>query len=293
MGKTQEKKTKEKNQKILHGLYERIKELNCFYALSKLVEGPDTSLEKILRGVASILPPSWQYPKIASARVVFEGKTYQVSNFKEVRWKLSADIIVFGKRAGMVEVCYLKECPVRYEGPFLKEERVLLDAITKQLSKIIERKKMEKEIRESKKRLIKQKSSLEQKNIALGEIIGQVEVEKNNIRENILASVDKLILPALEKLRIKKENRKHVDLIKHHLRGLTAPFAKVVAKSWFRLTPREIEICSMIKSGLASKEIAGLLGVSLQTIEKHRKNIRKKLKLANRKINLTSFVQQF
>jgi DNA-binding CsgD family transcriptional regulator len=59
----------------------------------------------------------------------------------------------------------------------------------------------------------------------------------------------------------------------------------------FKLTPKEIEIVGMIKLGLATKEISSLLNVSSQTIDKHRKNIRKKLGLSTKNINLTSFLQ--
>jgi len=58
-----------------------------------------------------------------------------------------------------------------------------------------------------------------------------------------------------------------------------------------RLTPREIEVCDLIREGLPSKKIARALSISLKTVEKHRDNIRKKLGIANRRINLTPFLQ--
>jgi GAF domain-containing protein len=65
------------------------------------------------------------------------------NNFKETSWKQSRDIALRGERIGIVEVCYLEEKPVTDEGPFLKEERELLNAIAKELEEIFERKRTE------------------------------------------------------------------------------------------------------------------------------------------------------
>jgi PAS domain S-box-containing protein len=134
--------------------------------------------------------------------------------------------------------------------------------------------------------------ALELKNIALREIVAQIEVEKNKIKEDVLANVDELLLPTLKKLRINGASSKYIDLLRRNLENLTSPFGGKVSGKRFKLTPREIEICDMIKNGLTSKEISGLLGVSNQTIEKHRKNIREKLRISNKGINLTTFLQQ-
>jgi PAS domain S-box-containing protein len=142
------------------------------------------------------------------------------------------------------------------------------------------------------KMLEEQKMVLEQKNIALREIVAQIEVEKNRIKEDVSANVDEILMPILKKLRIKGDSRKYVDLLRRNLEDLASSFGRKISDKRFKLTPREIEICDMIKEGLTSKEISGILGVSCQTIEKHRKNIREKLRISNKNINLTTFLQQ-
>ena len=129
-------------------LKERVKELNCLYNIAQLVEEPDISLEGILKGVVGLLPPAWRYPDITCARISFDDKEFKTDNFGTTSWKQSADIMVKGNKVGIVEVYYLEEKPRSYEGPFLKEEKDLIEAIAERLGRIVERKQAEKTISE-------------------------------------------------------------------------------------------------------------------------------------------------
>ena len=126
-------------QKHSNDLDERVKELNCLYGISKLVENNGRSLEEVLQGTVALIPPSWQFPEITCSRIVIQEKTFATKNFKESSWRLSSDIIVHGERFGAVEVCYLKERDEFDEGPFLTEERNLINAIAERLGRIAER----------------------------------------------------------------------------------------------------------------------------------------------------------
>lgn len=132
------KQTEKELQKKTHDLGERIKELNCLYGISHLRERPGISLEEMLQGVADLLPPSWQFPEITCGRVMLEGEEYKTVNFKESRWRQTSDILVHGKSVGSVEVCYLEEKPESDEGPFLKEERNLINAVAERVGKAIQ-----------------------------------------------------------------------------------------------------------------------------------------------------------
>jgi PAS domain S-box-containing protein len=149
---TERKKVEEEKSRLLHDLQERAKELNCFYGMSRLFEKSDISLDAVLQGTADLLPPAMQYPDIACARIVAENREFSTKNFKETGWKLQADIEVHGKKAGFVEVRHLEERPAIAEDPFLKEERLLIDAIAERLGKITERKKAEETLQESEER---------------------------------------------------------------------------------------------------------------------------------------------
>lgn len=158
---------------------------------------------------------------------------------------------------------------------------------------IAERMKAERALLESEAKLQKQKSALEQKNIALGEVIAQIEVEKRRIKDDIETNVNIVVSPILEKLKKEKASAKYVTMLKYHLGRLTSSFGSKITKKSFKLTPREIEVCNLVKGGLTSKDISKLLNISYRTIEKHRKNIRHKLGISNKRINLTSFLREF
>jgi two-component system NtrC family sensor kinase len=124
-------------------LRERIKELTCLYGIAQLTAQPEISLEKILRGIVELLPPAWLYPEVASARIILDGRSYTTQSFQQGRQKQSADIVVKGEQRGVVEVSYTEDKPELDEGPFLREERSLIDAIAREVTVIIERRQAE------------------------------------------------------------------------------------------------------------------------------------------------------
>ncbi len=140
------KQAEEEDRKLLHDVTERVKELNCLYGVSKLIAESEKSIDEIFQETVDLIPPSWQYPEITCARIVYRGREFVTGNFKETRWKQSTDIVASGEKASSVEVYYLKEKPVIDEGPFLKEERNLIDALGGLLRNIIERKQAEEEL---------------------------------------------------------------------------------------------------------------------------------------------------
>ncbi len=133
-------------------LTERNKELNCLYAISRLIERRRYSLEEVLQGAVETLPSAWRYPEITCARILLEDRQYRTENFSETRWKQAAGIIVNDRPAGELEVCYLESKPEEDEGPFLREERSLIDAVAERLGKTIERRRTETALLQSEKR---------------------------------------------------------------------------------------------------------------------------------------------
>jgi signal transduction histidine kinase len=133
------------NRRAQAALRERVKELTCLYGIARLVEKPETYREEILKGIVELLPPAWQYPEITVGRIILDGKSYPSRGFRDTGTKQSADIIVAGEIRGVVEVVYLKERPRRDEGPFLEEERNLIDAIAREVALIVERDLVEQE----------------------------------------------------------------------------------------------------------------------------------------------------
>jgi len=189
---TEPRLAKMKLQQRTHDLGERVKELNCLYGISNLVDNPDISLEDIFQGVVDIIPPSWQYPEITCSRIILEDEEYKTVNFKETGWKQSSEIFVTGKRMGTLEVCYLEERPEIYKGPFLKEERHLIDEITDRLGIIIDRKRAEEAIRRAKDELEMRVDERTAELAKANEQLRREIVERKQVEEDLQKAHDEL-----------------------------------------------------------------------------------------------------
>jgi len=130
-------------------LEERVKELACLYSFSRLVERQDMDPGQVMQKTVEIIPPGWHYPEITCARIIYRDDEYRGVGFEVTPWALAQEIKVYGGTAGAVEVYYREHRPDEDEGPFLKEERVLIDAIAEGLGSMIEHRSMEEALRES------------------------------------------------------------------------------------------------------------------------------------------------
>ena len=139
-------------QKIIQERGERIKELNCLFGISRLIEKRGSQLEEIIQGIVDLIPPALQYPQIACARITLDEQEFKTDRFEETVWRQQFDITVKDDRRGKVEVFYREKIPQFNEGPFLSEEKNLIDAVAERLGKIIERREAEAALRESEKR---------------------------------------------------------------------------------------------------------------------------------------------
>jgi PAS domain S-box-containing protein len=148
-------------------------------------------------------------------------------------------------------------------------------------------------LRESAAKLQEQKRALEEKNAALKEVLAQIESEKLEIKRQVTANAEKLLLPILHKMKRKASptDRRHLDLLESNVRDLTSRFGSLLSSRATALSVRETEIANMIKSGLSSKEIAQLLQVSIRTVDTYRNRIRKKLGISRKRVNLSSHLQ--
>ncbi len=132
-----------------HRAEERAKELRALYALAEMAQREGLTLDRLYQGLTDILPESWQYPEIACARTVIGEREFRTNNFMESAWMQSAPVTVSGSAVGRIDVGYREEMPEEDEGPFLKEERRLIDALAERLGQIIEREQAEEALRGS------------------------------------------------------------------------------------------------------------------------------------------------
>ncbi len=132
---------------------------------------------------------------------------------------------------------------------------------------------------------------LEELNTTLRVLLRQRERDRRDIEEGILSNIEALVMPFIEKLkkcRLDPHHMAYVEMIASGLKDITSAFPKKMTSQYPNLTPTEIQIANLIKTGKTTKEIGKLLGISPGAINFHRNNIRKKLGLSRKKINLIS-----
>ena len=118
---------------LLSELKERAKELSCLYQVQETLNNPENSIEDICNSLVQVIPPGWQYPDICKAKIILHSVTYTSNDFLETDWVLSSDIRVQNEVVGCIKVYYTEEMPLLDEGPFLKDERKLINTIAERL----------------------------------------------------------------------------------------------------------------------------------------------------------------
>jgi hypothetical protein len=279
--------------KLIIALRERIKELNCLYGISQLAERHSDSIDELLQDLVNFLPHSWQYPEITCARVVFKGKTYKSSGFSITKWRQSSKIFMYSESVGEVTIMYLEKRPPEDEGPFLREERALLDAIAERIGSAAMHIAVEREVRDTNRQLNLERKALQEANIALRSVLARIEEEKKEIYKDVQANVDKILMPILHEVELflAPHQKQYAVMLKTSLESITSPFVSQLSKTFLHLTSTEIAICNLIRNGLQTKEIAEIRRVSVGTVSRHREHIRRKLKITNSDINLTTYLQ--
>ena len=119
--------------RLLHDQKERLKELACINHTTSILK-EFKPLEESLQQIALLLPDAWQYPEYTVARIRFMGKSFETVDFRETRWKMQQDFTTVDNEKGTIEICYTAEFNTENEGPFLKEERDLIQNIASLLT---------------------------------------------------------------------------------------------------------------------------------------------------------------
>ncbi len=118
-------------------LNERVKELNCLYQISSVLDEPNRAIPETIQKLADTVPQAWQHPKLSCARIVLGGREYRTGNFVETPWRQSCDIIVRRQNLGIFEVGYVSSPPAATP-IFLPEEQRLLEEICRRLGRLLE-----------------------------------------------------------------------------------------------------------------------------------------------------------
>jgi two-component system, sporulation sensor kinase E len=126
---TQRKIAELEKEKVSHQLNERVKELTTLYQVGHIFEQEDKSIEKLLQEIVDILPLGWQYPEVTAARIIVGDVEVKTVNFRTSPYTQTASFFIANTKTGVIEIVYLKEMPSEEEGPFLQEERKMINML--------------------------------------------------------------------------------------------------------------------------------------------------------------------
>lgn len=219
---------------------------------------PEEDRHKVFQRLCSLTPE----------HAVIVNEQRYITKSGELRWQQWIDRAMFDNSGQVMEI----------------------QAVGRDITKL---KKTETALKKSEKTLRRQKKVLEEKNIALREILEQIEYDKNQIKDDIISNMNDLIIPIVQKIKqqVTPQGLYYAELLESKLEIITSSLGRKISQAKLKLTPRELEICNLIKNGITNKGIGDLLNISIATVEKHRENIRKKFNISNKKINLSTFLQ--
>ncbi len=158
---------------------------------------------------------------------------------------------------------------------------------------ITERRHVQKTLKQREKELTQRLVELEEAKTALRVFSERLEEDRNNLEAVLHQNINELVFPYIRELRnhnLDERSKCYLNIIELNLKDIISPFLNNISLDYRNLTPTEIQVASMIRAGMMSKEIANLLGVAVGTVDTHRNNIRKKLGLKKEKTNLRSYL---
>lgn len=174
--------------------------------------------------------------------------------------------------------------------PFREEKLSRVIVTHENITPIIE---IQKELEAKEVELLAERERLEETNTALRVLLRQRDEDKRRIEETIFANVDRLVLPYVENLlqgNLTEKQRTLVEVVNMNLKDIISPFLRSLSSLNLLLTPQEIEVANMVRNGRTSKEIAEVIGISVNGVDFHRKRLRQKLGLTNSATNLRSYL---
>lgn len=156
-----------------------------------------------------------------------------------------------------------------------------------------ERKMAEEELRKREQALELKSRGLEEANTALKVLLQHREEDKATLEEQVLTNVRKLVLPYLENLKhlhLNENQAAQVKIAEENLKKIVSPFLRNLTSRYLELTPREIQVANLVKEGKTTKEMTEILNISATAVDFHRKNLRSKFGIKNKKTNLMAFL---
>jgi PAS domain S-box-containing protein len=173
---------------LVHDLGERVKELTALHKTASLLQENRPFDEKLLGQLVALLPPAWQYPEVCEGRIRYAGFEAKTAGWRETAWQQRECFTTSDGRTGTIDVAYREERPAEVEGPFLAEERRLLQSLAGMLTTHLDRQRAEQTTRMLSGRLVTAQEE-ERRHIArelhdeIGQILTVVKINLESLRE--------------------------------------------------------------------------------------------------------------
>lgn len=214
----------DEQQRLRHLFGERVKELTALHRAVRLLQDSATPVAEVLNQIVSLIPPAWQYPEITAARITVDSVVVTTPDFVESPWKQSASWGTVDGEHGSIDVIYRDARPPEAEGPFLAEERDLINSLADSLSSYMNRRRAEQALREAHERLqalsqqLMEVQEIERRRLAhdLHDELGQaLTVVKMNLQTmQRLSDTSKITIPL-------DDSKQVIDQILQHIRNLS------------------------------------------------------------------------
>jgi len=178
--------------------------------------------------------------------------------------------------------------------PYRDEDGVIAGIIGFSID-ITRSKRMEQALVKREKELKVKEQNLEEANAALRVLLKNLEEEKKEIENKVLFNIEKLVMPYLERLKMiemDKRQAAYINVLESNLKNIISPLARNLSMRYAAFSPVEIQVANLIRQGKTTKEIAALLNIAKSTVDSHRYQIRRKLRIKGKKINLRSFLER-
>ena len=212
---------------IIHALRERVKELAALHSTVCVLQDDRLSTREVLDRVVKLIPPAWQYPEITACRIIVGNSKSCNSGFRRTRWLQACDFRISAALSGRIEIYYLKKMPKEAEGPFLAEERNLINSLADMLRVYFERKLASKALLDAhsdlERRVRERTAELEKLNSALKD-----EVRERELRQKEILSYQKKLRRLSSELILTEEReRREIATDLHDVIGQTLAMAKM------------------------------------------------------------------
>jgi signal transduction histidine kinase len=203
--------------KLLWALGERIKELTALQAMARILQEEDLPPRAVLEKLVVLLPPAWQYSEVTESRLSFGDLQASTPHFRRTDWVQTEAFTTSSGGQGLVEVAYLEAKELDFEGPFLKEERALIQSIAQMLSSYFERKEAQRfvllENERLERRVSERTTELSRANVSLA-----LEIEeRRKTEEELRRSQERLRILAADLVLAEERERRAIasDLHDH------------------------------------------------------------------------------